>query len=355
MQNKLSSVFIFILMGVVLWASYLIFKPFLVALFLAFVLFTLFRKTYKKVSRKMNNRKSLASLFMCSLIVLIIILPFMGTLSLAVAEANKIIRDFQGKEVKIDSSFLDKVPFLENSGILPSKINYENLVNSSQIAAGAKNAGGFVFGVIKSAYESTSNFLFMIAVMFFSLYYFFKDGDALLRKIKQLSPLSDKQEDKLLKRFEVISKATINGTLIIALIQGFLMGVTFWIVGVSAPVLLGIITVIISIIPLLGAVLVWLPVGLITLLLGNIWQAIVIFAIGAIIVSSVDNILRPKLVEGQSSLHPLLVFLATLGGIALFGPMGFIIGPVIISLALAFLEIYQEQFKEELEVCNNSK
>jgi predicted PurR-regulated permease PerM len=355
MQNKLSIIFALLLMGIILWASYLIFEPFLVALFLAFVLFTLFRKIYKKLNKKMGDRKSLTSFFMCLLIIFIIVLPLMGALSLAVAETNKIIQNFQEAEITTNFSFLEKVPFLKNSDLLPSQVNYENLINTSQIAAGAKNASGFIFGIIKSAYESTSNFLFMLAVMFFSLYYFFKDGDAFLKKIKQLSPLSTRQEDKLLNRFEVISKATIKGTLIIALIQGFLMSITFWITGVSAPVLLGIITVIISIIPLLGAILVWLPVGLIMLLLGNIWQAIVIFAIGSIVVSSVDNLLRPKLVEGQSSLHPLLVFLATLGGIALFGPMGFIIGPVIISLALAFLEIYQEQFKEELEICNNSK
>lgn len=290
---------------------------------------------------------------MCFLIVVIIVLPFFGVLSLAVAETNSLVQKFQENNIALSMDAVKNIPLVGGLEFIPKKIDYESLLNSSQVASGAQSATGLVFGLAKKAYESTSGFVFMMAVMFFSLYYFFKDGDAFLRRIMNLSPLSTKQEKKLMERFERISKATIKGTLVIALIQGLLMGLTFWIAGVSAPVLWAMVTVVISIIPLLGAVLVWLPVGIVMLLLGNVWQAMVIFIIGAIVVSSVDNLLRPKLVEGQSSMHPLLVFLSTLGGIGLFGAAGFIVGPVVISLLLALLEIYQEQFKKDLEACNN--
>ncbi|MFO7806836.1 MAG: AI-2E family transporter [Candidatus Moraniibacteriota bacterium] len=351
----LGHLFLFLLLALVLWGSYVIFKPFLVALFLAFVLYTLFRKIYLNLNKKLGGRKSLSSLLMCILIIFIVILPIFGTLGLAISETTSLIQSFQNKETGLSLEPIKTLPIIENFNFIPSEIDYKSLLNNPQITDNAKNVGGVIIGIAKSAYDSTSSFIFMLVVMFFSLYYFFKDGEALLKKMMKVSPLSTKQEKKLLERFEAISKATIKGTLIIAVIQGALMGLTFWAVGVSAPVFWAIITVIISIIPLLGAVLVWLPIGLVMLLLGNIWQAIVIFAIGGIIVSSVDNFLRPKLVEGQTSLHPLLVFLSTLGGLAVFGPMGFIIGPVIISLLLALLEIYQEQFKQELKSCNNAQ
>jgi predicted PurR-regulated permease PerM len=173
------------------------------------------------------------------------------------------------------------------------------------------------------------------------LYYFFKDGEAILKKLMDLSPLPTNQEKEIFEKFNQMTVATIKGTLIIALIQGLLIGVVFWIAGVQAPTLWGLLTAIISIIPLLGSVLVWLPVGIVLLFLGSYWQAILVLVAGAVVVSSVDNLLRPKLIEGETSLHPLLVFLSTLGGIAVFGPLGFVIGPVVIVLLIAFLEIYR--------------
>jgi predicted PurR-regulated permease PerM len=352
---ELGHIFLFVIIGLVLWGTYVIFKPFLVSLFLAFVLYTLFRKTYAKINQKLGQRKSLSSLLMCFFIIIIIILPLFGALSLAVTEANSLIKEFRENEITLNLETVKNLPIIENLNFVPSKLNYNNLLQNSQLIENTKGAGEFIFGIAKTAYESTSSFIFMILVMFFALYYFFKDGDIFLKKLMEISPLSAKQEKKLLERFEAISKATINGTLVIAIIQGVLMGITFWIAGVSAPVLWAIVTIIISIIPLLGAILVWLPIGLVMLFLGNVWQAIFIFIIGGVIVSSVDNLLRPKLVEGQTSLHPLLVFLSTLGGLAVFGAMGFIIGPVIIALLLALLEIYQNQFEEDLNHCNNAK
>jgi predicted PurR-regulated permease PerM len=194
---------------------------------------------------------------------------------------------------------------------------------------------------VKAIYNSTSSFIFILVVCFFGLYYFFKDGEAILKKLMDLSPLPTNQEKEIFEKFNQMTVATIKGTLIIALIQGLLIGVVFWIAGVQAPTLWGLLTAIISIIPLLGSVLVWLPVGIVLLFLGSYWQAILVLVAGAVVVSSVDNLLRPKLIEGETSLHPLLVFLSTLGGIAVFGPLGFVIGPVVIVLLIAFLEIYR--------------
>jgi predicted PurR-regulated permease PerM len=192
----------------------------------------------------------------------------------------------------------------------------------------------------------------MTFVTFFSLYYLFKDDDKIIKKIMQLSPLKDKEDRKLLENFNSISKATLKGSLVIAIIQGILTGFLFWITGIPSPVLWALVTTIVSLIPLLGSALIWLPAGFIMLFLGNFWQAIVIFAFGATVISLIDNILRPKLVGDQTSLHPILVFLSTLGGIALFGITGILLGPVFIVFFVTLLDIYQSEFKKELERMN---
>jgi predicted PurR-regulated permease PerM len=313
-------------------------KPFLVSIFLAFILATMFSKSNKKLQKKLGNRKSLSSLLMCLWVMIILVIPFIVIILMTVSETNQLIKNFQDQPISIN---LDTV---KNSALVQT-LDLENLIVSNQswekIIQNTKGISGYFFTTIKAIYSGTSNFIFILVVCFFALYYFFKDGDAILKKLMELSPLPSSQEKGIFQKFNQMTIATIKGTLIIALIQGLLMGIVFWIAGVQAPTLWGLLTAIISIIPLLGSVLVWLPVGIVLLFLGSYWQAILVLVAGAVVVSSVDNLLRPKLIEGETSLHPLLVFLSTLGGIAVFGPLGFVIGPVIIVLLIAFLEIYR--------------
>jgi len=334
-KNHQFLLFLIILVGI---ATFFIMKPFLISIFLAFILATMFNKTNKNLQKKLSNKKSLSSLIMCLWVMIILVIPFIIIILMTVSETNQLIKNFQDQNISINLNSI------KNSELVQT-LNLENLVASNQswekIIENTKDISNYFFTTIKAIYTSASNFVFILVVCFFSLYYFFKDGDAILKKLMKLSPLPSNQEKEIFKKFNQMTVATIKGTLIIALIQGLLMGIIFWIAGVQAPTLWGLLTAIISIIPLLGAVLVWLPVGIILLFLGSIWQGILVLIMGAIIVSSIDNILRPKLIEGRTSLHPLLVFLSTLGGLAVFGPLGFVIGPVIIVLLLAFLEIYQ--------------
>jgi predicted PurR-regulated permease PerM len=240
-----------------------------------------------------------------------------------------------------------------NLGIKNGKISLQSFLEASQITSeSVKDLGNFLFSALKTVYQGTSNFVFTTFVAFFVLYYLFKDGEKLMKKIMALSPLPNSQEKLLLDNFINISRATLKGTLVIAVIQGLLLGLSFFISGVSSPTIWGILAAIFSIIPLVGPVFVWLPVGLFLLISGNIWQAIIVFSSGALIVSTVDNILRPKLVGDASSVHPLLVFLSTIGGLAVFGMLGFLIGPVIVVLFISLLKIYELEFKKELKEIN---
>lgn len=343
MRNHFHVAFMLILLVLVGYLTYQIFAPFLVAIFLAFVLSQLFKSWYEKISHWMKNRKSLASLTTCLLIIAIIIIPLSLVSALVVSEIGQGLQNLQQTDWANYLQNLNNHPLLEKLGISQESLKY-----NEQLTTGLKNVGNLFFQALTKTYQSASHFLFMTLVMFFSLYYLFKDGDLILEKLMSISPLKNSQERLLLQRFIAISKATLKGSLVIAIVQGVLLGVLFWITGVNSPVFWGVITVVFAMIPMLGTAVVWLPASIILLVLGHFWQGSVIFICGALVISMIDNLLRPILVSNQASLHPLLVFLATLGGIAVFGLAGILLGPVIVVLFITLLSMYQTEFEKEI-------
>ena len=188
--------------------------------------------------------------------------------------------------------------------------------------------------------------------MFFSLYYFLIDGHRIIKKAMYLSPLKDKYESELADKFSSMVSATLKGTIIVGTVQGVLGGIMFAIAGVQSFIIWAVVMIILSIIPAIGSGLVWAPVGIVMLLIGKTWQGIFILLFGSIVISFIDNLLRPKLVGNDVEMHPLLVFFATLGGLISFGIIGFVIGPVIMALFLALWEIYGKEFKGQLNKYN---
>ena len=354
MRKNLNVIFLMMTILFVGGVVYFILKPFLVPFFLAFVIYQLFKGWYKKINKKITNSPSIASLLTCLLLFLVLIVPFLITVSLISKEASDLHQKIQTTDWQPYVTSISNLPMLEQYGINLENLNIKKFAidNSQEITQGTKNVGSFVFFIVKSIYQQTSHILFMIFVMFFTLYYLFKDGEKIMKKIMDLSPLKNKDEEKLINNFISISKATLKGSLVIAIIQGLLIVLVFLITGVSSPVLWGVITILFALIPLVGSAFIWLPVGVAMFLLGHIWQSITILVIGGVIISSVDNVLRPKLVGDNSSLHPLLVFFSILGGIAFFGISGFLFGPIMIVLLLSLLDIYKTEFKKELRQLN---
>ncbi|NLD99510.1 MAG: AI-2E family transporter [Fibrobacter sp.] len=193
-----------------------------------------------------------------------------------------------------------------------------------------------------------------IAVAFFTMFYFFIDGKRLLSQIRYIIPLNKNYIDLIYTRFNLISKAAILGTLVIGLIQGSVGAVTLLIFGVKNWLVWGFITVIMAIIPLLGTWTVLVPAGIIQIIIGNLWQGIGILLMSFIVVSNLDNLIRPRLVGHNARMHDLMIFFATLGGLGFFGVTGIIIGPIIASFFFAMLDIYKMQFQKELQLLDEN-
>jgi predicted PurR-regulated permease PerM len=297
-------------------------------------------------------KKNGASSFLtCLLIALLIVIPILIVLTLVVDEIQRALNNFsvnpEGVKGTISALLenLKTIPFFEN-------IDLEKNINQDSITIGVKSLSQNALAILQGTYSGVAHFVFVTFVMFFSLFYLLIDGKKLVKKIMQLSPLNDKYEKVLVTKFNSITRATIKGTIIIAIIQGLMGGVLFASAGVSSPVLLGILMTISSVIPSVGSGLVWLPVGILMMVSGYFVEGLVILLVGAFLISMIDNFVRPKLVGKDTQMHPLMILFSTIGGIALFGISGFIVGPIIMSLFVAFWDIYALEFKDQLEKYN---
>jgi predicted PurR-regulated permease PerM len=188
------------------------------------------------------------------------------------------------------------------------------------------------------------NFLIMLLTMF----YLFKDGSRIYQEIKELSPLPDEYEDMLVNQFRDVSFATLYGSVMTALSQGAAGGILFAALGVPGALLWGAVMAFLSFIPVVGAFLVWMPAGAYLLLEGETTKGIIMWVLGAVVVSSIDNLLKPIFIKGKADMHAMLVFFSVFGGMKVFGFLGLVVGPLIVALFLTFMNLYKVEFKEIL-------
>ncbi len=340
-------IILFVISVLFLWVLSPFFKPLFAAMALGVVFWPL-NKFFLKIT---GRREAVSSLLTSFLAFLSIVIPISITFILLGREVNQIYN-----QISVDENFYERnidylTQFWDNS-FLGHYVSAENFLDKEKIAISLKNSSHFLLSLLQKTYYNVAGFIFNLIVMFFALYYLLVDGKNFFNKIVFLSPLRDEYEKIILKKFFSVTRATIKGTLIIGIIQGFLGGAVFAIAGISSPVIWGLVMTLLSIIPLAGSAFIWLPAGVILLVIGKIWQGIFILSAGTLIISTIDNFLRPKLVGKDTQIHPLLVFFSTLGGLALFGLVGFIIGPVIMALFLVFWEIYAYEFKTQLKKYN---
>ncbi|MBU2025351.1 MAG: AI-2E family transporter [Patescibacteria group bacterium] len=349
MKKNWDTIFLVAFLALVGLSAFEIMRPYLVVLLLAFIFSRFFGKYYSWLVKKLGGRRAWAAAGVCVMVFILLVVPLVIIVNMIINEAAQFIQ-------LIGASNLEEKlnDFPQNRFLRDLNLDLETIIKSKEFLGSVKSAGNLLVGALKSTYKGAAHFIFMIFVMFFALYYFLKDGDRFIKRLMELSPLKDKQEQVLLHDFMAISKATLKGSLVIAIIQGFLTGLVLWLTGVPSAAFLGLVATIFAFLPVVGTSFVWAPAGVIMLVLGNVWQGLVIILFGIFVVSIIDNFLRPRLVGNESSLHPLLVFLSTLGGLALFGIAGFIIGPVVIVLFLSLLKIYQKEFKEELRKFNKN-
>jgi predicted PurR-regulated permease PerM len=348
-DKKLSRYFfVALLLGTTFLFFYMI-RAFLVPVLLAAVFCTLFYPFFLKLLALLRGRRGFAALLCCFVLLLGMILPLYGVADLVAREAVSFYGSAE-EQVKEILAQGDAGPLgrLKQSHWIRD-LRLDQIDWRSALQKGASTAGSVIATVINKTSRGTLQVIILVFTTLFTMFYFFRDGERLIQRIKYLVPMEERHEDAIIDRFAAVSRATIRGTVLIALVQGTLAGLTLWIFGVPSPFLWGVVAVITAMIPLVGVWIVLYPAAFIQMATGHLWQGVGILLVTVLVIVNVDNLLRPRLVGQEAGMHDLMVFFSTLGGIGLFGPVGIIVGPVVAALFLSILDIYSAEFKRELD------
>jgi len=335
---------LFLVSVVFLWVIH----DYVMPIFWAIVLGILFIPVHNKLLPYVKF-PSVSSLLTITLILTIIFVPlfFVGGLVFkeSLAMYQQISNASTGGDVTVDlfDRFGEALTYLERFGVseveAKEKIIEYTGVATSWLTSQAVSFGGKTFTI-------ALQFFLMIYILFF----LFKDGARIKKRLIEILPLGDRREKKLFAKFTSTTRAVVKGTLVVGVIQGIIGTILFTIAGIQGAVLWGVLMTILSVVPAVGAIIVWLPAAVILLVTGSVWQGILILVGGALIISLIDNILRPLLVGKDTKMPDVFILISTLGGLSLFGITGFVIGPVIAGFFIAMWEMFEEEYHDDLRL-----
>jgi len=324
--------------------------PFLEPLLLGALLAGLFRPLYRWITRLVGGRQSLGAVLTLLVLFILVLVPVSAFLGIVVQQALSVsdqaipwLRQHVGAASRFNLHDWLVQGFPALADYVPSQ---EQLLQ--QAGTAAKSAGTFLVTVLSRMTATTAAFILNLFIMLYAMFFFFKDGQRILERIFYYLPLSDEDETRMLARFTSITRATVKGTVVIGIIQGALAGIAFWMAGIQGAAFWGTIMTILSIVPGIGAALVWVPAVIILFVNGQYVAATLLLAWCAAVVGTIDNFLRPALVGRDAKMPDLLILIGTLGGLFLFGPIGFIVGPIVCGLFLTVWDIYGATFKAVL-------
>jgi predicted PurR-regulated permease PerM len=321
-------------------------RPFFYPIFWAAVFASLFRPLYTRLARKAGSPNLAAAITLLAIVVIILLpLTLIGTL--LVNESFHIYTSLSGDHSPI-REFVDGIPDLIMKNPYVKRLHIDEAMLASKFSDFARDITNFIFNSFKGMTQNTVMFAAMFLVMLYALFFFIRDGEWFLQKAAHLFPLGEKREQMIYERFTSAARATLKGTLIIAFLQGSLGGLLFFAVGIEGALIWWVLMVFLAVIPGVGCSIVWFPAGLVMLFTSHIWEGVTIFIVGVFVISSVDNFLRPILVGRDIQMHPLLILFSTLGGIALFGFSGVVIGPIITALLFSLWEMAGSYFGQKL-------
>lgn len=329
--SKLQVYFFLILFLMVGVMVFMIFKPFIPILAVAAIFAVLFQPLYKRILNQFKGHEAIASIAVIILIAIFIITP----LSLMSVQLFEESQNLYLSIVTGNTDYLSTVTSaIENpiQRILPNfTLDINNYIDYG-FSWVVNNIGSFVSGTAKT--------LFSIVLVTIAFFFFLKDGSKFKKSIMKLSPLDQKYNEEISEKLETSIRSVVKGTLFVALIQGTLTGIGFLIFGIPNATLWGTITIITALIPGVGTSLVTVPGVIYLIITGQTMQAVGLLIWAALMVGTIDNFLAPYLYGRGIKIHPLVVLFSVLGGLVFFGPMGFIFGPIAVSLFFALLRIY---------------
>ncbi len=326
--------------GMILLLVYLvyrIFEPFLMPLGWAAVFAVIFYSLNKRLEQRWG--RNLSAALSTAGVTLILIVPALLLMTLFVREGIDATRDLQASMAAGEYGGFNRAwGWIAAHVAAQTDINLPGLVRQ-----GASRLGGYLASELGAVLRNIALFLFELVVMLFALFYFLRDGAAIMRRIRLFLPFEEAVREKMLAEARDLIFASVTTSLVIAAVQGIICGGAFAIVGVGSPLFWGVVMAFLSLLPVVGAWPVWILAAIWLFSTGHAARALLLVGVCGGLGSTIDNILRPVLLGGRSSLNGLLVFISVLGGIAVFGALGVVLGPIVVATAVGVLDVYSEK------------
>ncbi|MNF51807.1 putative inner membrane protein [compost metagenome] len=340
LQDKSLMVLLVLVSAAFIW----ILLPFYGAVFWAVILGIVFAPLQSRLQLKFGWQRNLTSLCTLSICLVIAILPVIVISALLVQEGASLYKSVESGELDIAgyvSQFKHSLPpyfqhLLDRFGMGELNGLREKIVKSAMTGGQVLASKAFSFG------QGTFEFIVSFFIMLYLLFFFLRDGAELARKVRAAVPLQEQQKRRLQLKFNRVVRATVKGNLLVAITQGALGGLIFWFLDVPSVLLWAVLMAFLSLLPAVGAGIVWVPVAAFFLLTGAIWQGVVLVLFGVLVIGLVDNLLRPLLVGKDTRMPDYMILISTLGGLAIFGLNGFVIGPLIAALFMSSWAIFIE-------------
>ncbi|MDO5898412.1 AI-2E family transporter [Agrobacterium sp. Azo12] len=335
----------YILLAVVTIAFFWLLLPYYSAVLWAVILAIIFFPVHRRVEHALKGRSGIASMLTVLLCVFLVILPSMIILGSLIREGSSLYQRINNNEIDFSAyatRIEEALPAFANDWLRSIRLDGFTDLRES-VSAAFMQAGQSIAGTVLSLGQNTLQFFISFGIMLYLMYFLFRDGAALARTIQQAIPLSDEYTRQFVDKFAAVVRATVKGNVIIAIIQGTIGGIAFLSLGIEAPLLWGVVMTFLSMLPAVGAALVWGPAAIWLFLTGAWLKGLAMVLIGVLVIGLIDNLLRPLLVGKSTRLPDYIVLVSTVGGISLFGINGFVIGPLIAALFMSAWSLFGRQ------------
>lgn len=311
--------------------------PLFGAILWAIVFSVLFAPLYRKLLGAMDLGPNLAAAATTLIIIAIVIVPLIIVCAFLLQEATSLYARIESGDLNLVEVFRNGLASMpEWAANMMRRFGLTSLAAAqAALSSVALSSSKYLAGQAMTIGQGTFDLIVNLCVMLYLLFFLLRDGDALAERIKLVAPLDAEQKNALFRKFATVIRASVKGDLLVAVLQGALGGLMFWGLGLTTPLLWAVVMTFLSLLPVFGAALVWLPVAVYLLATGAVWEGLALIAYGALVIGLVDNVLRPSLVGRDAKIPEYVVLISTLGGIVWFGFNGLVLGPVIAATFIA--------------------
>ena len=346
-EDQFRKAFLLLLVIAITAAFVTMIRMFLLTIFLAAVFAGVTRPLYLQLLAAFGNRRLLASATTILLLLIVVIVPLILLAGAVTNEALEVAQNGRTWiEARLDEplyfdTVLRRIPYFE----MIEPYRDEIMTRGAELVG---SLGTFLANALSAATRGTVLFLFHFVILLYAMFFFLMDGPRMLQSVTAYLPLAAADKERMLERFSSVTRATLKGTVLIGVAQGGLSGLAFWAAGIDGAIFWTTLMIVLSVVPGVGAALVWVPAVIILVAQGEVWKGAALTVFCALVVGTVDNVMRPWLVGRDTKMHDLLILFSTLGGLIVFGATGFIVGPILAALFVTVWEMFGVAFREQL-------